>query len=76
MSLHRLFAWIITRHRGSNQLYEDQEGALLSRRLQELLDVTKPKTMETFPYQLREDGKDQRNLGAESEDSHRAECKN
>jgi hypothetical protein len=64
MSLRRLFAWIIEKRRGSNQLYKDHEGVLLSGRLQELLDVTKPQTIETdsTPTQ-KQDDKDQRNLG-------------
>jgi hypothetical protein len=64
MSLRRLFAWIIAKHRGSNHLYEDQEGVLLSRRLQELLNVTKPEPMDTAsaPTQ-KQDDRDQKNRG-------------
>jgi len=64
MSLHWLFAWIMKKRRGSSQFYEDQEGILLSRRLQELLDVTKPQPMDTdsMPTQ-KQDDRGQRNPG-------------
>jgi hypothetical protein len=64
MSLHRLFAWIIEKRHGSNQLYEDQQGVLLSRRLQELLDVTKPEPMDTASTPLeKQDDRGQKNRG-------------
>lgn len=46
MFLRRLFASIRARRR-STQQRTDEEGAQISRRLQELSDVTKPKQVET-----------------------------
>jgi hypothetical protein len=45
MFLRKLFA-LIRANRHSAQQHNDEKGALISRRLQELLDVTKPTQVE------------------------------
>jgi len=61
MSLRRLLAWIRAKRRDWTQPEGEEEGVVISRRLQELLDVTEPKPVDTAstPNQ-KQDDKDQR----------------
>jgi hypothetical protein len=64
MSLRRLLTWIKAKRRGWTRPVGDEEGVVISRRLQELLDVTRPKQVDaaSTPNQ-KQDDKDQRSSG-------------
>ncbi len=57
MFLQKLFASIRARRRSTQQRTDEEEGARISRRLQELLDSTKPKQVET-PFTKAPSGKE------------------